>query len=58
LEEVAAIFGDDDEIYHAEREAEKVVGIAGADGPAKNVDDSDEGDIEKGERMENAEQPK
>jgi MFS family permease len=58
LEEVAAIFGDDNEIYHAEREAEKVVGIAGADGPAKSVGDSDEEDIEKGERTENVEQPK
>lgn len=58
LEEVAAIFGDMDEIYQAEGEAEKVVGIASGDSPAKSVGDSDEGDIEKGERVENVAEAK
>ena len=52
LEEVAAIFGDESEIYQAEREAERAV-RANADGEqskagSKSIDGSDEGDVEKG----------
>jgi hypothetical protein len=50
LEEVAAIFGDESEIYQAEREAERAVG-ATSDGDqtnTKSIDGSDEGDVEKG----------
>lgn len=52
LEEVAAIFGDDNEIYHAEREAEKAVGVTTGESPAKSIDGSDEGDVEKATPVE------
>ena len=55
LEEVAAIFGDESEIYQAEREAEKAV-VGGTPGElnspnagSKSIDGSDEGDVEKGQ---------
>jgi hypothetical protein len=54
LEEVAAIFGDQDEIYHAEKEAEKVVGLTAAEegSPAgKSIEGSEE-DVEKGRGVE------
>lgn len=48
LEEVAGIFGDKDEIYQAEIEAEKAVGIVNSGSPAMNMGESEE-EAEKGE---------
>lgn len=58
LEEVAAIFGDESEIYRAETEAEKVLaGIGnetktGTGGHGQSNEGSDEGDVEKGRVVE------
>ena len=54
LEEVAAIFGDESEIYRAEREAEKAVSVTGAEegSPGKIVQGNEEGDVEKRQVIE------
>lgn len=54
LEEVAAIFGDESEIYRAESETEKALGITGAEegSPEKIAQGSEEGDVEKGQVIE------